>query len=410
LAESSSLWQDPDHRAALSADARALLAFHSASLSADGGFMPLGTDGTPQHGPAQELHVTTRMVHSYAMGQAWGAPDCAAIIDAGMRALWHWHRDADQGGYVWAVHGPQPQDSRKLAYGHVFVLLAASSAQEVGHEDAPRLFGDIAAVLERHFWDDAAGRLREEFARDWQPISRYRGMNANMHGVEAFLAAYEATGQDIWLDRAGRILDFFTGQMAGAHGQRIPEHYTESWQVDPDFRGDPVFRPPGTTPGHSLEFARLLLQHWDLTGRTDPTALPRARALTQTALSDAWLPEGGLAYTLTPGRMVDQAVRLWWPVAEGLGALAMLQKLDPTPQDAAWYARLHDFARAHFIDTRHGGWHPELGADGLPAANIFSGKPDIYHALQADLLALVPGVSRVFAGLRALAARGLDGQ
>jgi len=114
------------------------------------------------------------MVHSYAMGQAWGAPDCAAIIDAGMRALWHWHRDADQGGYVWAVHGPQPQDSRKLAYGHVFVLLAASSAQEVGHEDAPRLFGDIAAVLERHFWDDAAGRLREEFARDWQPISRYR--------------------------------------------------------------------------------------------------------------------------------------------------------------------------------------------------------------------------------------------
>jgi mannose/cellobiose epimerase-like protein (N-acyl-D-glucosamine 2-epimerase family) len=408
LAEPTSLLHSPAHRAALAADARALLAFHRASLSADGSFVPLGTDGTRHHGAAQELHVTTRMVHSYALGQAWGAPDCAGIIETGMRALWTWHRDPDHGGYVWAVRGPKAQDTRKLAYGHVFVLLAAASASEVGHDDAPRLLADIASVLERHFWDDTVGRLREEFAREWQPLSRYRGMNANMHGVEAFLAAYEATGQEVWLDRAGRILDFFTRQMAGAHDHRIPEHYTQDWQVDPAYRGDPVFRPPGTTPGHSLEFARLLLQHWDLTGRGDATALPRARALVTTALADAWLPDGGLAYTLAPGGAVDQSVRLWWPVTEGLAALAMLQKLDPQPQDAAWYARLNAFARAHFIDTRHGGWHPELGADGLPAASIFSGKPDIYHALQADLLALGPGVSRVFDGLRTVSESQAD--
>ena len=67
-------------------------------------------------------------------------------------------------------------------------------------------------------------------------------------------------------------------------GQRIPEHYTESWQVDPDFRGEircyrPAHRP--NAPGHSSwEFARLLLQHWDLTGPHRPRshALARARA------------------------------------------------------------------------------------------------------------------------------------
>lgn len=400
LAEPLTLLQDPSHRASLASDARALLGFHRASLGPDGAFVPLGTDGARQHGAAQELHATTRMVHSYAMGQAWGAPDCASLIEAGMRALWNWHRDPDSGGYVWAVQGPKAQDTRKLAYGHVFVLLAASSASEVGHDDAPRLMADISTTLEHHFWDEEAGRLRDEFARDWSPLSCYRGMNANMHGVEAFLAAYEATGQEVWLGRAGRILDFFTGRMARANNYRIPEHYTKNWQVDPDFRGDPVFRPPGTTPGHSLEFARLLLQYWDLTGRADPAALPCARALVETALNDAWLPGGGLAYTLAPSGAVDQSVRLWWPVAEGLGVLAMLQKLDPRPQEAVWYARLYDFARGHFIDSRHGGWHPELGDDGLPAATIFSGKPDIYHALQADLLALVPGVSRVFDGLR----------
>lgn len=402
------LLHHPSHRAALAADARALLAFHRASLSADGGFVPLGVDGTRHHGAAQELHATTRMVHAYALGQAWGAPDCAPLIDAGMRALWNWHRDPDHSGYIWAVQGPRMSDSRKLAYGHVFVLLAASSATEVGHEDAPHLLADIATVIERHFWDEDSGRLREEFARDWQPLSRYRGMNANMHGAEAFLAAYEATGQEQWLDRAGRILGFFTGDMAQAHGHRIPEHYTESWQVDHAFQGDPVFRPPGTTPGHSLEFARLLLQHWDLTGRADATALPRARALVDTALADAWQSGGGLAYTLSADGAVDRDIRLWWPVAEGLGALAMLQKIDPRPQDMAWYARLHDFARAHFTDTRHGGWFPELGPDGLHAETLFSGKPDIYHALQADLLALVPGVSRVFDGLSGLNNAALD--
>jgi sulfoquinovose isomerase len=170
-------------------------------------------------------------------------------------------------------------DDTKLAYGHVFVLLAAASALSVGHDAAPRLLADIDAVIDRHFWDDSAGRLREEYRADWQGFSTYRGMNANMHGTEAFLAAFEATGQAKYLDRAGRILDFFTGQMAAQHHNRIPEHYTESWQVDPAYHGNPMFRPAGTTPGHALEFARLLVQYWDLSGRSDATAVaarPRA--------------------------------------------------------------------------------------------------------------------------------------
>jgi mannose/cellobiose epimerase-like protein (N-acyl-D-glucosamine 2-epimerase family) len=394
------LLQDAGHRAFLAADARALLRFHRASLSADGAFVPLGHDGTAWHGAPQELHVTTRMVHSYALGQVWGAPDCSSVIDAGMRALWDWHRDPVHDGYLWAVRGPEATDTRKLAYGHVFVLLAASSALQVDHPDAKRLLTDSATTLERYFWDDAAGRLREEYTRDWQPLSRYRGMNANMHGVEAFLATYEATGQTLWLDRAGRILDFFTRQMTALTADRIPEHYTEDWQVDPEFQGDPMFRPHGTTPGHSLEFARLVLQHWDLTGRQDITALPRARALVARALADAWLPDGGLAYTLHPGGAVDQSVRLWWPVAEALAVLAMLQKADPDPAEIAWYARLHDVARNRFIDARHGGWFPEIGADGTPQSTLFTGKPDIYHALQANLLALAPGLSRPFDNLQ----------
>lgn len=391
--------------AALRADACRQLNFFAASLQPDGRFATLDHEGRPLPDAPQELHTTTRLIHAYALGQALGWSGAERLIDAGMRALWTGHRDPDNGGFFWSFGRGGAADATKLAYGHVFVLLAAASARQVGHPDADRLLDEADAVLSRHFWEDGPGLFADEFTRDWQPFSTYRGMNANMHGVEALLAAYEATGRDHFRTRAGRILDFFVTHMAPAHDWRLPEHYTADWQVDPAYRGNPMFRPAGTTPGHSLEMARLAIQHWDLSGRPDDATPARARALIQTALADAWLPQGGLAYTLDRGQ-VARPDRYWWPVAEALGALAVLHRVDAQPQDAVWTARLWDFATTHLIDHARGGWFPELDPAGQPADGQFQGKPDLYHSLQAVLIPLVPGVSRLFDGVRAISGAG----
>ena len=139
---------------------------------------------------------------------------------------------------------------------------------------------------------------------------------------------------------------------------------------------------------------RLLLQHWDLSGRTDDTAPTRARNLIYTALNDAWLPDGGIAYTLKFNGEVDIASRFWWPVTEAIGAVAALIKLGPQDEDEAWYRRLWAFADQHFIDHDHGGWFPAIDDAGAVTSSIFNGKPDIYHALQASLFALTPRLSR----------------
>lgn len=386
--------QDPAHLAWLAADARRQLDFFRPSLRTDGGFDVLAYDGSPLPDEPQELHTTTRLVHSYALGQASGDGGCSAIIDAGMEFLWHKHRDTKHGGYLWSVDRGVAGDPTKLAYGHVFVLLAASSAKIAGHPDADRLLGDVSEVIDRHFWDEEYGLLSDEYARDWSPFSAYRGMNANMHGVEAMLGAFEATGEMLYVDRAGRILDFFVGRIAPAYGWRIPEHYTETWQIDPDYSGNPMFRPAGTTPGHSLELGRLVVQHWDLAGRKDGGALGRARNLVAQALVDAWLPAGGIAYTLGCDGEVSIADRYWWPVTEGIGALATLMKVEPNAGDEEWYRTFWDFADASFVDHDRGGWFPEIGHDGSPVARQFRGKPDIYHALQAVLFPATKGVSR----------------
>ncbi len=384
---------DPVHRAYLMRDAQRQLDFFDASLGRDGGLVTLDFAGNPLAGP-QELITTTRLVHSYGLAQIAGRADRAGIVDRGMADLWTRHRDDLHGGYAWGVDAAGICDGLKLAYGHAFVLLAAATAKLAGHPDADRLLEDVTEVIDRHFWDETAGLMRDEFTRDWQPFSTYRGMNANMHTVEAMLTAYEATGNTQYLTRARRILDFFVGKIAPAEHWRLPEHYTENWQIDRAYEGNPMFRPAGSTPGHSFELARLLLQMWDLSGREGADAPVQARVLVDMALSDAWdTARGGFIYTLAADGSIARNARYWWPVTEAIGVLAALIKLDPQPADEVWYRRLWEFADKHLIDHTRGGWFPELSDDNSKAMDQFTGKPDIYHALQADMFPLVPNLS-----------------
>ncbi len=395
-ADVDGFWLDhADHRAWLKRQGERQLSFYAASMQSGPGFCLLGHDGTPLPTKEQELHTTTRMVHAYSLGVLRGHKGAENVVDHGMAYLASHHKDPVHGGYLWGLTGTEISDDRKLAYGHVFVLLAASSAKMVGHPDAQALLADVTDILDRHFWEEEAGLLSDEWNRDWSPFSTYRGMNANMHGVEAMLTAYEATGEAVFLTRAGRILDFFTRRIAPRENWRLSEHYTQDWQIDRDYAGNHMFRPAGTTPGHSFELGRLTLQHWDLMGRP-PTDAPKvARKLIEQALRDAWLPNGGLAYTLHFDGTVADASRFWWPVTEAIGAIAALIILDRRDEDEVWYRRLWDFANATFIDHKHGGWYPAIDADGAPTSSIFLGKPDIYHALQACLFPLTGQLSRM---------------
>jgi len=55
------------------------------------------------------------------------------------------------------------------AYGHAFVLLAASSAKVAGHPDADRLIADISTVIIERFCQEELGVVAAEYTRDWQP-------------------------------------------------------------------------------------------------------------------------------------------------------------------------------------------------------------------------------------------------
>ncbi|MBI1418150.1 MAG: AGE family epimerase/isomerase [Limimaricola sp.] len=383
--------------------------FQPAALNPAGGFFALDAAGRPRPGQGaggtvRHLHETTRMIHCFAAAHLLGLPGADRMVDHGMRFVWERHRDGRNGGYVWSVDDSGPIDATKQAYGHAFVLLAGASAKMVGHPDADRLIADVTEVIETRFWDEAAGATTEEYAPDWTPLGPYRGQNSNMHLTEALMAAFEATGEAGYLQKAGRIAALIINCHARAEGWRVAEHFHADWTIDRAYAGDPMFRPAGTTPGHALEWSRLLNQLWELSGRAHDWLPEAARALFLKTCAIGWDGErGGFYYTLDWEDRPDRADRYWWPCAEGIAAAAVLRQSQGDAEFETWYRRIWGFAAHHLIDPANGGWFPELGADLRPVEKVFSGKPDLYHAVQACLIPLVPATGSVIAGLAASA-------
>lgn len=147
-----------------------------------------------------------------------------------------------------------------------------------------------------------------------------------MHLTEALMAAFEATGDAEWLEMAERIARLLIDRHARAEHWRVPEHYDADWRVDRDYAGDPMFRPAGTTPGHALEWSRLLVQLWHLGGQRESWLREAAEALFLRTVEIGWdRRAGGFYYTLHWSDRPDREDRFWWPCAEGIGAAHVLR-------------------------------------------------------------------------------------
>ena len=382
------------HRTWLLAQAERLWTFFGPrTINPAGGFRECDAEGRVKIDPAAAcgVHMSARMVHCSVIGELMGRPGSEDMIDHGMNSIWNRHRDTAKGGYFWSINDAGPADTTKQGYGHAFVLLAASSASLVSHPLAKDMLDDVTAVLEHRFWEEAHGAIAEEFQADWSPIGPYRGQNSNMHLTEALMAAYEATGEREYLRKAEKIAELIIRCHAQACGYRLPEHFTENWELDEAYSGHEMFRPSGTTPGHSLEWARLLLQLWSLTGKDRDWMAEAARALFFQAMTLGWDREhGGFYYTLDWENRPSRLAKLWWPLCEGAGAAAFLNEHFPSEFHEQSYRRIWNRIAGSFIDHEHGGWHEQLSADMKPEYTLFTGKGDIYHALQACLIPLYP--------------------
>ena len=371
-----------------------LLTFAQQSAAAEIGFGHLSSAGTIDNQFAPSTLITARMTFSFTIASKLGFSEYTSLAERGVKALSTVFHDDDHGGFFSVAPG-FGDAGNKSAYDHAFVLLAASTAQSHGIIGADALVDTALSTLFSRFWREDLGIFANSFNRDFSEEEPYLGANANMHAVEALIAASEATGNRSLLERALQISHFMVNTHARSREWMMPEHFHPDGTEDPDFnQHSPAdeFRPFGVTIGHLFEWSRLLLE-LHRNGLPGSEWIPDAAgSLYEKARTSGWAADGheGFVYTLDWESQPVVTQRLMWVVAEAISAAAQIDSdnlVSGADNDVArWSAHLHE----RFMDTAHGSWHHELDNQGAPASTVAKGKPDAYHLLQALLIPQLP--------------------
>jgi mannose/cellobiose epimerase-like protein (N-acyl-D-glucosamine 2-epimerase family) len=391
----------PAHARWLEGEGDRLLQFSRASRHPGGGFAWLDGEGRPELDRPVELWITCRMTHVFSLGHLMGRPGCGPLADHGVRSLAGLFRDAIHGGWYAKVAGDgSPTAGDKTAYEHAFVVLAAASATCAGRPGARELLDDALSVMLDRFWDDEHGMVVEQWDETFSTLDAYRGVNANMHTVEAFLAAADSVGDQATrndlLHRALRIVSRVVHDLGPAHSWRLPEHFDEAWTPLLDYNIDTPahpFRPYGATIGHWLEWARLALHLRAALGPSAPDwLLDDAVSLFDASVREGWAVDGsdGFVYTVDWEGSPVVRERMHWVAAEATATAASLHRATGDALYAGWYATWWDHLADVFIDQEQGSWRHELDAENRPSALVWEGKPDTYHAFQATLVPRLP--------------------
>ncbi|WP_155951041.1 AGE family epimerase/isomerase [Pseudobutyrivibrio sp. MD2005] len=372
-----------------------LLSFGHRFPSPGGGSYYLGDDGTPWKDRPRETWITSRMCHVYSLGTMLGHEGSEELADAALKGLTGELHDTEHGGWYAGVTADGGILPGKQCYAHAFVILAASSAMLAGRPGAKELLKDALRIYDKFFWDDELGLSVDTWDTDFKVLDDYRGINANMHTVEAFLAAADAMDDENYRVRAGRIISHIVG-WARDNDWRIPEHFTSDWKPDLECnkdRPDDQFKPYGATPGHGIEWSRLITQ-WAVSTYQDPDNenakdyIKIAEKLYNRAVEDGWNADGapGICYTTDWSGKPVVHDRMHWTLAEAINASAVLYNVTGNVKYKKDYAAFMQYLDEKVLDHKNGSWFHQLDEHNNLLTTVWPGKSDLYHALQATII------------------------
>ncbi len=288
----------------------------------------------------------------------------------GKRGGWYRFIDVNAAG---PVTGPT-----RDFYDQAFVLFGlAWYGKASGDKQAFALADATWDFLEKNLRDPRHGGFVEEWLPGTDPALPRR-QNPHMHLLEALLALYAATRNDVWLDRARALVGFFDAKLFDHETDSLIEFLTEDLKPVPGAKGR------WREPGHHFEWVWLLHDYHRHTG--EARALDFADRLYASAARhglerDASMPPGVFDGMNADGSVVSDAKTLW-PQTEYLKALAARAEFGRDPQ--AW-SLLQDHLRAlaqHYIHPNGANWRNQITRDGKPMQAMTPARI-LYHLFLA---------------------------
>ena len=387
-------WNNEDLRRAFDADFDALVAFASRS-KARVGYAFLRADGQVDLGRPLDARISARMTHVFALAQMRGIEGASHLVSHGLAALTgplraangSWYSEVVPTSETSAIPVPRSVLSQRAQSA---MIGAAAAALMAGHSEAATLLVDLEKDQDQRWWDPSYGAVREEIDAATEVCSPLRRLSTNLDTAQSYLAAWEATSNRVWFDRARSILRL-VGENAARSGFALPDLFDEEWRPLPasaDQAPVELIRPGDTLPGLGFKAARLIGQVYAILThmgeKPGPWMIDTATALYERALADGWTDQGvgGIVYTLDPAGEVAAPQRMHWVVCEAASAARVLAEVvDPSRAEdlAVDYARAIAWADSH-ARAGMGRWIHEVAPDGSVSMLVWEGRPDALTA------------------------------
>lgn len=384
------IYNTKENKEFLRENARALLNFGRKFPSPGGGSYYLSDDGTPWVERPRETWITCRMAHVYSIGSMMGDKESKDLAAKAIKGLLGELKDNKNGGWYAGLTKDNVPLEYKQCYAHAFVILAGTSAYLAEVEGAKELLDEALKVYDKYFWNEEEGLAVDTWNTEFTKLDSYRGVNANMHTVEAFLAVADALSDEEYRKRAGRIIDHVVS-WSKENDFRIPEHFTSDWKPDLEKnkeKPDDPFKPYGATPGHGIEWARLITQWAESQPEVNKEYIDVACKLYERAISDAWNADGepGIVYTTDWSGKPVVHDRMHWTLAEAINTSAVLYKVTGNERYAKDYSMFLAYLDETVLDHSVGSWYHQLDEHNKIKGTVWPGKSDVYHAFQAMLI------------------------
>jgi mannose/cellobiose epimerase-like protein (N-acyl-D-glucosamine 2-epimerase family) len=282
-----------------------------------------------------------------------------------------WRHKVDPGG--------APLDDNRDLYDQAFILFAMAWYGRASGSAAALDFADFTIdflnARMAHPKGGYVNALSDSTASRQAPESRgaSRLQNPHMHLLEAFLALYETTNDDRWLDHAKRIIALFKGRFIVDGTLR--EYFSDDWTPQD---GDVGLI---TEPGHHFEWVWLLHKFARLAN--DPFVLREAESLYRFANSHGVDERsGGVFDEVSASGSVLQKSRRLWPQTEVLKAHAALLKAGDDTAATRLEAALQALLRNHLYGASQGGWREHLDENDSPLRTDMPAS-SLYHLSMA---------------------------
>jgi len=361
-----------------------------------GFFQSFYIDGRKFNPEFRQIVSSSRMVINFMLaGKLLQDPKLLDIGRHGLEYIEKVHYNPAKQSYAFTVRNHKPEDMVEQAYGYAFILAAHAAARAAGVAKDNVEVGRVFDLLERKFWLPDKGAYLDTISAEGVVDNSYRGQNSNMHMCEALIAAYEATKETRYLDRAEVLAETFAAKLAAKGGGFVWEHYDVNFEIDWEYnKNDPtnIYRPWGFQPGHQIEWAKNLLNIYR--HRPKFWMVNRAKELFDGAWDLSWDDcHGGLVYGFGPDRKWCDSEKYFWVQGESIATASLLYQATKDPKYIEKYVCLWQYCWKHWVDHEHGGWLCFKMSRSNERTNdekaIAGGKCD-YHTLVSCVEALRP--------------------